>query len=240
MQGAQAGGAMVAVAANFTTAARELAREFEARTDHTVKMSFGSTGKLYAQIANGAPYEVFLAGDTERPALAVKAGLADPDSRFTYATGRLVLWSPRSHLFEDGESYLREADFQRLAIGNPATAPYGLAAFQALSRLNLWADLSPKLVRGESIAQTFQFVATGNVETGFVALAQLQEWSGESGTTWAVPEHLHEPIAQQAVLLHKGLHSHAARAWLEFLRSPEALAIIEQYGYGVALATPTP
>ena len=231
---------MVAVAANFATAARALAQEFEARTDHTVRMSFGSTGKLYAQIENGAPYEVFLAADMERPLLAVKAGLADPDSRFTYAVGRLVLWSPQPGLFEDGQRYLEEADFHRLAIANPKTAPYGLAAFQTLNRLDLWAGLSPKLVRGESIAQTFQFVATGNVEAGFIALAQLWDWGGAAGTAWPVPEDLYEPLTQQAVLLQKGRDNPVARAWLQFLRAPEAVAIIDQYGYGVALAPSTP
>ncbi|WP_413468751.1 molybdate ABC transporter substrate-binding protein [Marinobacter sp.] len=230
---AQAGETVVAVAANFTDTARELAQMFEARTDHQVTLSFGSTGKLYAQIANGAPFDVFLAGDAERPELAVSAGLAVAGTRFTYAEGKLVLWSLEPALVEQGRRYLAEASPERLAIANPVTAPYGLAAQQVMQRLGVWQRLEPRLVRGESIAQTFQFVATANAEAGFVALAQLRGWSGAMGSAWEVPQALYDPVVQQAVLLNRGRDNDAARAWLAFLREAEAVAVIESYGYGV-------
>lgn len=230
---AQAEQARVAVAGNFIGTVEELAAAFEAGSHHRVTFSFGSTGKLYGQIAHGAPFDALLAADAERPRRAVDAGLAVAGTRFTYAEGKLALWSLEPALVEQGERYLAQARPERLAIANPATAPYGLAAQQVMEQLGVWQRLEPRLVRGESIAQAFQFVATGNAEAGFVAVAQLRSRRDLTGSTWVVPENLYQPIAQQAVLLTRGRDNPAARAWLAFLRSPEAVAIIENSGYGV-------
>jgi molybdate transport system substrate-binding protein len=223
----------VAVAANFTDATRRLDALFEQASGHRLKISYGSTGKLYAQIGHGAPFEVFLAADIERPRKAEQAGLAVPGSRFVYARGRLVLWSARPGLFEAGEPYLQAADFAHLAIANPKTAPYGLAARQVLGRLGIWSSLQARLVRGDSIAQTFQFVATGNAEAGFVAYSQIKGWQGEPGSLWLIPQDYYEPIEQAAVLLQKGADNPAARAFLEFLQGDAARDLIQSYGYGV-------
>lgn len=222
---------IIAVAANFTNVTRQLADVFKEETGHTVKASFGSTGKLYAQIEHDAPFEVFMAADSKRPQLAENNGLGVVGSRFTYATGRLVLWSPQAGLFDDGKQYLSDNDFKHLAIANPGTAPYGLAAQQLLTELNLWQLLQGKLVRGDSISQAFQFVATGNAEAGLVALSQVRCWKDQNGSTWEVPAHYHEPIHQQAILLEKGKDNPAARAWLDFLRSDKAIELIQSYGY---------
>lgn len=230
----QAGEVSVAVAANFTDATRDIVPLFEKASGHTLKVSFGSTGKLYAQIEHGAPFEVFLAADSKRPQKAEAEELAVEGSRFTYAQGKLALWSSRAGLFADAEAYLREAPFQRAAIANPKTAPYGLAAQQVMEQLGVWAQLQRKLVRGDSIAQTFQFVATGNTEVGFVALSQVKAWKGEGGTLWAIPQAYYAPIEQQAVLLKRGADNEAARAFLDFLQGDEARAVIRAYGYGVA------
>ncbi|MEW8506446.1 MAG: molybdate ABC transporter substrate-binding protein [Candidatus Thiodiazotropha sp.] len=224
---------MIAVAANFIDASRELAPLFEQATGYTTRISYGSTGKLYSQIEHGAPFEILLAADTLRPIKAEEEGLAVPGSRFVYAKGRLVLWSLKPGLFNDAERYLSDGAFNHLALANPKTAPYGLAADQVMNRLGLLDGLTPKLVRGESIAQTFQFVATGNAEAGFVALAQIKEWEGEAGTLWEVPADYYAPIDQAAVLLKKGAANPAAIAYLEFIRSDTARKVIERYGYGV-------
>ena len=223
----------VAVAANFTDATRKLAPLFEQASGHRLKISYGSTGKLYAQIEHGAPFEVFLAADTAHPLKAEQAGLAVPGSRFVYARGRLALWSAEKGLFETGEPYLKAGDFAHLAIANPKTAPYGQAARQVLEHLELWPKLQARLVRGDSIAQTFQFVATGNAEAGFVAYSQVKGWQGGAGSVWLVPQDYYQPIEQSAVLLQKGVNSAAAKAFLEFLQSDAAKAVIEGYGYGV-------
>lgn len=223
----------IAVAANFTDATRDIIPLFEKATGHTVKASFGSTGKLYAQIEHGAPFGVFLAADSKRPKKAEDEDLAVPGSRFTYARGKLVLWSVAPDLFTDGAAYLKAGDFERAAIANPKTAPYGLAAQQVMEHLGVWDALQAKLVRGDSIAQTFQFAATGNVAVGFVALSQVTAWKGEKGSTWAIPDDYYAPIEQQAVLLKNGEDNAAARAFLDFLKRPEARAVITGYGYGV-------
>ena len=232
---ADAGEVKVAVAANFTDAAREIAGRFERWSGHTAKVSYGSSGKLYAQIEHGAPFEVLLAADAERPAKAEAEGLAVPGSRFTYAEGRLVLWSAAADRFEDGGAYLNGGAFRRAAIANPKTAPYGAAARQVLERLGLWGRLSDRLVRGDSIAQAFQFTATGNAEAGLVALSQVKGWRGEPGSLWVIPASYYDPIAQQAVLLKRGEENPAARAFLAFLRGAEARAVIAGYGYGVPM-----
>ncbi len=230
---AQAEEILIAVAANFTDAARDLLPLFENTTGHAAKASFGSTGKLYAQIAHGAPFAVFLAADAARPAKAEEEGWAVPGSRFTYATGQLVLWSALEELFADGEAYLRGLTFSRLAIANPRTAPYGLAAQQVLESLDIWDQVKDRLVQGDSIAQTFQFVATENAQVGFVALSQVLAWKDGPGSRWVVPRSFHAPIAQQAVLLNKGKDNAAAHAFLSFLSTPAARAIITGHGYGV-------
>ena len=234
---AHAGEVTLAVAANFTDATRDLVKRFERTTGHGAKVSYGSTGKLYAQITHGAPFELFLAADVARPERAEAEGLAVAGSRFTYARGRLALWSPRDDAFNDGEAYLKEGalsgDLGRLALANPKTAPYGAAAWEVMQWLGVSMALRPKLVRGDSIAQAFQFVASGNTDAGFVALSQVKAWRGESGSLWIVPEAYHTPIAQQAVLLERGRENPAAHAFLDFLRGPEAREVIRGYGYGI-------
>jgi molybdate transport system substrate-binding protein len=226
---ATAGEVSVAVAANFTEPAKEIAAGFERATGHKATLSFGSSGKFYAQIANGAPFHVLLSADAERPAQAEAAGLAVKGSRFTYAGGRLVLWSRDGGRISDGPATLRSGRFDKLAIAHPEVAPYGLAAQQTLERLRLWQRLQPKLVRGSSITQTFQFTETGNAELGFVALSQVA--GRRSGSRWLVPAAYHDPIDQQAVLLARGKDNHGARAFLAYLRAPRAKAVIRRYGY---------
>lgn len=229
--GALAGEVSLGVAANFTDTTQALAKQFQADTGHRVSASFGSTGKLYAQIRNGAPYDVFMAADVERPALIEASELGVPGTRFTYARGKLVLWSPAPEAFTHAGQYLAEQPFSRLAIANPKTAPYGLAAQQVLENLGQWRPLQPKLVRGDSIAQTFQFVVSRNAQAGFVALSQVKTWDADSGTLWAVPQPLYQPIDQQAILLRQGADNEAARAWVDFLKSDTAIAIIRGHGY---------
>lgn len=223
----------IAVAANFTDATRDIITLFEKASGHRVKVSYGSTGKLYAQIENGAPFEVFLAADRERPQKAEAEGLAVIGSRFTYAMGKLALWTPSANAFSDAVAWLQSGNFQRLAMANPKTAPYGLAAQQVMQHLNIWDQLQSKVVRGDSIAQTFQFTATGNVDAGFIALSQVKAWKDNSGTLWHIPQNYYAPIAQQAVLLKTAADKPAASAFMEFLKSAEARAVIIGYGYGV-------
>jgi molybdate transport system substrate-binding protein len=219
----------VAVASNFTAAMKQIAADFEASSGHELVISYGSTGKIYAQIVNGAPFEVFLAADQARPQRLVEEGQAS--DRFTYAVGRLVLWSPDPDLVDAGGTVLRRGEFRRLAIANPVTAPYGAAAMQVLERLGLVQALEPRLVRGENIAQTYQFVVTRNAQLGFVAQAQVALYP--TGSRWPVPLDLYEPIRQDAVLLDKGRDKPAARALLDYLAGPEARAVIQRFGYGV-------
>ncbi|MBD3671602.1 MAG: molybdate ABC transporter substrate-binding protein [Gammaproteobacteria bacterium] len=220
----------IAVAANFTDATGDLIALFERQTQHRVKASFGSTGKLYAQIAHGAPFDVFLAADRARPQKAEVDGLAVQGSRFTYAQGQLVLWSPHAETFDDGEAFLKAMAYRRIAMANPRTAPYGQAAQEVMQHLGVWPQVQGKLVRGDSIAQAFQFVATANTDAGFVAASQIRAWS-QPGSLWQVPAAYYTPIAQQAVLLQHGADNPAARAFLSFLRSPEARGIIASHGY---------
>ncbi len=227
--GARAAEATIAVAANFSAAAKEIANAFHAATGHVAKLSLGSSGQLYAQVTQGAPFDAMLSADEERPKAAIKDGLGVADSQFTYAIGRLVLWSKDAGLVT-GEGTLRGGVFDRLAIANPATAPYGAAALQTLRALGLYDTVRPKLVQGNSIAQTFQFVSTGNAELGFVALAQVI--TDSAGSRWAVPAGLHKPIRQDAVMLRHGAGNAAATAFLKFLKGSEASTIIERYGYG--------
>lgn len=225
---ARAAEVRVAVAANFTDAAKDIAASFEQATGHRVVYSFGSTGQLYTQITQSAPFEVFLAADQERPAKAIEAGHGVPGTRFTYATGRLVLYS-RDAGRVTGPEVLREGAFTRLAIANPATAPYGTAALETLAAMGVQEALAARLVRGNNIAQAYQFVATGNAELGFVALSQVI--GHPQGSRWIVPPSLHRPIAQDAVLLQAGAGNPAARAYLAFLRGPRASEIKARFGY---------
>ena len=226
---ARAGEARAAVAANFSLAARDIGAAFERATGHKAVFSFGATGQLFAQIAQAAPHEVFLAADREHPRKAVEDGYAVPGTRFTYAVGRLALYSREPGL-RLGAATLRDRSFDRLAIANPATAPYGAAAVQALRALGVHERLAPRLVRGIDVGQAFRFAATGNAEFGLVALSQVSR--GVAGSHWVVPAGLHAAIAQDAVLLRQGLGDAAARAFLDFLRGPEARAIKEAHGYG--------
>lgn len=223
----------VGVAANFTSTLSALAQGFERRTGHHVILSSGSTGKLYAQIKQGAPFDLFFAADEARPRRLEREGDGVVGTRFTYATGRIVLWSPDPGRVDGTAKVLSMGTFTRLAIANPATAPYGAAAQQALEKLGLWKALQSRLVRGENIAQTFQFVASGNAELGFVALSQLRSKKGMGGSLWEVPETDYQPIAQQVILLRHARAPQAARQLLEYLHSPEALKVLQRFGYGV-------
>jgi len=232
---AAAGETTAAVATNFTNPARTLIARFETGTGHRVHLVTGSTGKLYAQILHGAPFDVFLAADRARPQLLEAEGRAAAGTRFTYARGRLVLWSATAgYIKENPAAQLKAAAFNRLAIANPKTAPYGQAARAVLLRLGLWDTLQPKLVRGENIGQAFQFVATGNAELGLVARSQVRDPNLTTpGSGWDVPPGWHPPLDQDAVLLERGAANAAARAFLDYLKGPAARALIEQYGYAV-------
>ncbi|KAA0677862.1 molybdate ABC transporter substrate-binding protein [Roseomonas genomospecies 6] len=226
---AQADEFNVAVAANFTAPAKEIATAFERKTGHKPILSFGATGQFYAQIKQEAPFVVFMAADDETPRKAVEEGLAVPESRFTYAVGRLVLWTKASGS-PLGEDTLRKGAFDKLAIANPATAPYGAAAVQAMKTMGVFETLQPTIVQGNTIAQTFQFAEAGAAELAFVALSQVI--ARPDGARWPVPEALHAPILQDAVLLKKGAGNEAAKAFLAFLKGPEAATVISKYGYG--------
>lgn len=217
----------IAVASNFTGATEALVAAYRRGGGDSVAVSSGSTGMLYTQVTNGAPFDLFLAADTDRPARLETEHRAVPGSRITYAVGRLVLWSPDPGLVDSTGAVLTGARFRHLAIANPILAPYGAAARAVLERLGLWQRLQPRLVTGENIAQAWQFVRSGNAELGFVALAQVMA-ADDHGSRWLVPDSLHPPIAQQAVMLRE---TPAARAFLTFLRSDTARAILRQNGY---------
>jgi molybdate transport system substrate-binding protein len=218
----------VAVAANFTEAAKEIAAAFKAKTGHEAVLSFGATGQFYTQITQGAPFQVLLSADDARPKKLADDGLAVPGSLFTYAIGKLVLWSKTPNLVK-GEETLKAAAFAKLSICNPIAAPYGAAAIEAMKALKIYETLQPKLVEGATITQAYQFVETGNAELGFVALSQLT--GPETGSRWVVPQDLYAPIRQDAVLLKSGADNEAATGFIAFLRGPEARIIIEKYGY---------
>jgi molybdate transport system substrate-binding protein len=220
----------VAVAANFTEPAKEIAALFKQKTGHEAVLSFGASGAFFTQITHGAPFEVFLSADSERPKAAIDGGFAVAGSLFTYAIGKLVLWS-RVIDVTDGEAALKAGKFQKLSIANPVSAPYGTAAVETMKALGVYDALKPKIVEGNSIAQAFQFVDTRNAELGFVALSQLHGQT--EGTRWEVPLKLHTPIRQDAVLLKTGAGSEASKAFLAFLKGPEARAIIEQFSYSL-------
>lgn len=229
---AAAESAHLAVAANFASTAKVLAEQFARETGHRLELSSGSTGKFYAQIKNGAPFDVFLSADEATPLRLENEKLAVGGSRFTYAVGRLVLWSAQPGLVDDKGEVLRKGAFKRMAIANPKLAPYGAAAQEALEKLGLWDVLRAKLVQGENIAQTFQFVSSGNAELGLVALSQIREAGrASSGSFWLVPASLHAPLRQDAVLLVRAERNSAARGFLESLRAAPARDLIRSCGY---------
>ncbi|MGD8340109.1 MAG: molybdate ABC transporter substrate-binding protein [Gammaproteobacteria bacterium] len=228
--------AMIAAASNFRAALEALAPEFEAATGHRLVITTGSTGQLYAQITNGAPFDAFLAADQERPRLLAERGLGDPESVFTYAIGRLALWSrDPERVGEDSLEGLRDSDFRWFALAEPAVAPYGAAARQALESMGVWESIQARLVRGQNVAQAFAMIETGNAELGLVSLAQVLDYPG-SASYVVVPARLHEPIRQDAVLLVPGADNAAAQNFLEWLRGPAPAAILDRFGYGSPLS----
>jgi molybdate transport system substrate-binding protein len=222
----------VAVAANFTAPMQQIAAGFEKETGHKAVLSFGATGKFYAQIVNGAPFDVFLAADETTPARLEKEGYAVAGSRFTFAIGELALWSARTGFVDAKGEILQHGNFKKLAIANPKTAPYGAAAIETLKKLNLLESVRPKFVQGENISQTLQFVSTGNAEIGFVARSQvMKDGKLNSGSAWIVSAEFHPPIYQDAALLAKGRDNPAATALLAYLKGDKARAVIRSFGY---------
>jgi molybdate transport system substrate-binding protein len=220
----------IAVAANFTEPAKEIAAAFRHKTGHEAVLSFGASGQFYNQIVQDAPFQILLSADDERPKKLVADGLGVAESRLTYAVGKLVLWSKSPDLVK-GEATLKAGNFAKVSIANPAAAPYGAAAVEAMKSLGVYDALQAKIVQGNSIAQAFQFIDTGNAELGFVALSQLA--GNSSGSRWLVPQNLFKPILQDAVLLKKGAANEAATAFMTFLKGPDSRAVIEKYGYGL-------
>lgn len=230
--GAIADEVKVAVAANFTAPMQAIAPAFEKATGHRLVASFGATGQFYAQIQNGAPFDVFLSADDSTPAKLESEGATIPGSRFTYAIGSLVLWSANPSYLDGSDAALKAGQFKHLSIANPKAAPYGLAATQVLAKLGLSEAVKGKLVEGQNITQAHQFVSTGNAELGFVALSQVyQDGKLSSGSAWIVPEAMYDPIRQDALILKPGANNPAAAALVEYLKGPEAAKVIESFGY---------
>jgi len=232
---ARANQVLAAVAANFYNPFKDIAGQFEKKTGYRVQIISGSTGKLYAQIINGAPFELFLAADAWRPRLLEQEDKAVSGTRFTYALGKITLWSPNQNKISgDGKIILRKKDFTHIAIANPITAPYGKAALQTLKQIGLWEEVQPHVVQGENISQTFQFVASQNAQLGFVSLSQvLDPKNHKKGSRWDIPEELYDPLEQDVVILIKGKHNPGVRALWKFLRDEPAKQIIKKYGYGM-------
>ncbi len=231
---ARADTALAAVAANFAETAEALLPAFRTATGHDIEFTTGSTGKLYAQIGAGAPFDILLSADAATPARLLDEGKAIAGSAFTYAVGRLTLWSTEpSRIGEDGRTVLETPNLRFVAIANPDLAPYGVAAREALTSLGLWDALQSKIVMGQNIGQTNSMVASGAAEVGFVALsAVLSPRTENKGSRWDVPQELFTPIRQDAVLLNPGADNAAAQAFLDFLRTPEAAEVIDRFGYG--------
>lgn len=222
----------VAVAANFTAPVQAIAAEFEKDTGNKVVASFGATGQFYAQIRNGAPFDVFLAADDSTPAKLEAEKAIVPGSRFTYATGKLALWSAKEGYVDDKGEVLKKNDYAHLSIANPKTAPYGLAATQVLATLGLTPTVASKIVEGQSISQAYQFISSGNAELGFIALSQIyKDGKISGGSAWIVPGELHEPIRQDAVILDKGKDNPVAKQFVDYLKGPKAAVVIKAYGY---------
>lgn len=228
--------ATVAVASNFANVMTELETQFEANTEHKLRVAYGSSGKFFAQIRHGAPFDAFLSADAAKPEALAQAGAALPATQFTYALGALVVWSANPNLKLGDGAALKQQQFKRLALANPRLAPYGLASEQTLAALGLEQSTRGRWVQGENITQTFQFIATGNADLGFVALSQLLAQQGqgpqfEPSHYWRVPDSLYEPIRQDAILLKRGENNAAAQALLAYLKSDEAATIIRARGY---------
>lgn len=223
----------VAVAANFTAPAKLIAADFEKESGHRMVAAYGSTGKFYAQIRNGAPFEVFLAADDETPARLVKEGAAVAGSQFTYAIGKLVLWSANPALVDGAGEILKKGGFAHIALANPRLAPYGAAAVEVMKALGVYDALQPKLVTGENITQTYQFISSGNAQLGFVALSQVLKDGKIEGSAWRVPDKWYAPIRQDAVVLEKGRDKTAALSLMKYLKGDKAKTIIKSFGYGV-------
>jgi molybdate transport system substrate-binding protein len=229
---AHAAEAQVAVAANFAEPIKAIAAVLQKTSGHTLKISTGASGAFYTQIKNGAPFDVYLSADNERPEMLEKDGLAQPGTRFTYATGKLVLWSVKPGRVDGQGAVLKAADLGKVAFANPKTAPYGAAALQVLDKLGLKDALAPKLVQGESIGQTFNFVKTGNADVGFVAMSQVLEGGQlKEGSMWVIPQTHYDAIRQDAVLLKRGANNEAAKELFKLLQSPNIKDLIRSYGY---------
>lgn len=225
----QADSIRVAVASNFTHAMQELKQQFEQQSEHSVELISGSTGKIYAQIINGAPFDAFFAADIERPQRLEQANRIQPGSRFSYALGQLVLWSPQPDLVDDHAGVLQSGGFRHLAMANPKLAPYGKAAQQVLEANSVWQRWQHHIVRGENIGQTYQYVKSGNAELGFIALSQLKaQQTSHHGSQWLVPEEVYDPIEQQAVQL---TDNAATTAFMAFIKTNSARRLIDRYGY---------
>lgn len=222
----------LAAASNFTLPLREIAQSFEAQSPHKLVVSYGSSGKLYAQIKHGAPFEVFLSADQDKPERLVTEGLADGASRFTYAVGALALWSPNAERFSGSPDDLQVEGVRKIALANPRLAPYGEAALAVIKGLSLQDKLGKRLVYGDNIAQTYQFVHSGNADLGFVSQSQIiQEGEVVQGTAWLIPESMHPAIKQDAVILNKGLKNPASTAFIEYLKAPGSVQTLQAFGY---------
>ncbi len=221
----------VAVAANFTAPMKLIAADFEKDSGHKLLTSFGSTGKFYAQIKNGAPFEVLLTADDETPTRLIKEGAAVPGTQFTYAIGKLVLWSARPGVVDAKGEVLKQAAFDHIALADPKLAPYGAAGVEAMKALGVYEVLQPKIVTAENISQAYQFISTGNAALGFVALSQVLKDGRIEGSSWLVPAKLYTQIRQDAVLLDQGKAKPAAQALLKFLKGDKARTIIQSFGY---------
>lgn len=232
IQFAQAEDVHVAVASNFTAPMEKIMALFSQETGHKLIISYGATAKLFTQIKNDAPFEVFLSADQEHPGKLVQEKLADPTTQFTYAIGKLALWSPKEKWIDSKGAVLSGDQFAHLSLANPKLAPYGAAAQQVLEKLELWKKLESKLVFGENITQTYQFVSTGNAELGFISYSQIKNGSQEiKGSFWLVPQDFYSQLKQDAVLLAKGKNNQAAKKFIEFLKSSKAKTVITDYGY---------
>ena len=221
----------VAVAANFTAPMKLIAAEFERDSGHKLVTSFGSTGKFYAQIKNGAPFEVLLTADDETPEKLMKEGAAVSGSAFTYAIGKLVLWSAKPGLVDSAGAVLKRGDFAHLSLAEPKLAPYGAAGVEAMKALRVYEAIQPKIVTAENITQAYQFISSGNAELGFVALSQVLKDGKIDGSSWLVPANLYSPIRQDAVILEKGRGKPAVDALMKYIRGDKAKAIIQSFGY---------
>jgi len=222
----------VAVAANFAAPMKAIAQAFERDTGHKATLSFGATGQFYAQIRNGAPFAILLAADDETPIKLEREGLGVTGTRFTYATGKLVLWSKKPGFVDAQGEVLRSGQFEKIAVANPKLAPYGAASMETLDKMGLREQVTPKIVEGSNITQTFQFVVSENAALGFIALSQVFENGAiKEGSAWIIPSAMHTPIKQDAVLLHAGKDNAAATALLKYLRGDQARAVIRSYGY---------